>query len=70
MKKSKERIEIEALAIKESVAFPKEDYMRIARMVTNLNREHRAKWLINPEDVRFRIDSDTNPGKVTVIRDM
>lgn len=70
MKKSKERIDIEALAVGGSIPFPKEDYMRIARIVTNLNREHRARWLIKPDEICYRIDSDVNPGKVTIIRDI
>lgn len=70
MRKSKERINIESLAVKESISFPKEDYMRIIRMVTNLNREHRAKWLIKPDEIRYRIDSDINPGTVTIIREI
>lgn len=70
MRKSKERIKIESLAVKGDISFPKEDYIRIARMVTNLNRELRAKWLIKPDENRYRIDSDVNPGEVTVIREM
>lgn len=70
MRKSEERKEIESLAIGDKVSFPKEEYLRIVRMVTNLNREHRAKWLIKPDEIRYRVDSEITPGEVTVIRDM
>lgn len=70
MRKSEERTMIESLGIGDRVSFPKEKYLRIARMTTNLNREHRSKWLIKPDDIRYRVDSEITPGEVTVIREM
>ena len=70
MRKSKERIKIESLDIGKGQSFPKKEYVRICRMVTDANKSDRAKGLIKPDDIRYRIDSDVNPGKVTVVRDL
>lgn len=70
MRKSKDRSKIESLAIGRGKSFPKTEYVRICRIVVDMNKSDRAKGHIKPDDIRYRIDSDINPGKVTVVRDL
>lgn len=70
MRKSKDRSLIESLDVGKGKSFPKKDYVRICRIVVDMNKSDRAKGCIKPDDIRYRIDSNVKPGKVTVVRDL
>lgn len=68
MRKSEERIKIESLNTGGKAEFPKDQYVKICRVVTTANTTARAKGLVKPEDILYQIDGHTKPNKVIVTR--
>lgn len=69
-KKTRERARVEALQIGQSALFPKSEYVRICRIVVDMNRSARASGSINPHEIRYRIDGTVHAGMVTIFRDL
>lgn len=70
MRKSKERLKIEALKPGEKVEFPASQYVKICRVVTTANTTARVKGACNLDDLMFSIDGRTKKGKVLVVRNL
>lgn len=70
MRKSEERLKIEALKPGKKVGFPASEYVKICRVVTTANTTARAKGYVKPGDLMYSIDGKTKRGKVLVIRNL
>ena len=70
MRKSEERLKIEALKPGKKVEFPASQYVKICRGVTTANTTARAKGYVKPEDLMYSIDGKAKRGKVLVVRNL
>jgi len=70
MRKSEERLKIEALKPGKKVEFPASQYVKICRVVTTANTTARAKGYVKPEDLMYSIDGKAKRGKVLVVRNL
>lgn len=71
MKVSKERRKIEAnlLAKGDSLSFPEKEYLRVARIIHNMNRTARERREVDPEEVLFSLQRSGAPeGTFFVVR--
>lgn len=70
MRKSEERLKIEALKPGRKAEFPASQYVKICRVVTTANTTARARGKCNPDQIMFSIDGKAKKDKVLVIRNM
>lgn len=70
MRKSKERLKIEALEVGERAEFPASLYLKVCRVVTVTNMTMRANGRIKPDQLMFSIDGRTKKNKVMVVRNI
>lgn len=71
MKVSKERRKIESnlLAKGDSLSFPEKEYLRVARIIHNMNRTARERREVDPEEVLFSLQRSGAPeGTFFVVR--